>query len=227
MYVCKKSKKMTQIKACIFDMDGVLVSTEVYHFKAWQRLAQTVGIEIDEVFNENLKGVSRAVCIDLILEHGGIHKSQAEKDELATQKNVWFLEYIQHISPRDVFPGVLSFIQNLRAQGYSLAIGSASKNAPLLLQKMEIAHYFDAVIDGNKITEAKPNPEVFLRAAQELHVESKACVVFEDALSGVQAAKSAGMYCIGVGSPLHLTLADECITSFTEMSVDRIRSIQF
>lgn len=216
---------MGQIKACIFDMDGVLVSTEIYHFKAWQRLAQTVGITIDEVFNEQLKGVSRAVCIDLILAHGGIQKTPEEKDILAAQKNAWFLEYIQHIGPQDVFPGVVDFLKQLRAKGYKLAIGSASKNAPLLLEKMEIAHYFDVVIDGNKIEKAKPNPEVFLRGAQELGIAPAHCVVFEDALSGVQAAKSAGMYCIGVGSPEHLTRADECIRSFTEMSVDRIAKI--
>lgn len=217
---------MAHIQACIFDMDGVLVSTEIYHFKAWQRLAQTVGISIDEVFNEKLKGVSRAVCIDLILEYGNVHKTQAEKDKLAAQKNVWFLEYIQHISPQNIFPGVLDFLKQLRAQGYKLAIGSASKNAPLLLQKMEIAQYFDAVVDGNSIEKAKPHPEVFLRGAQELGIEPNYCVVFEDALSGVQAAKSAGMYCIGVGNQNHLTLADECIASFTEMSVSRIERIR-
>ncbi|HON51663.1 MAG TPA: beta-phosphoglucomutase, partial [Bacteroidales bacterium] len=214
---------MAHIEACIFDMDGVLVSTEIYHYKAWKRLADSIGISIDEHFNEQLKGVSRAVCIDLILAHGNVKKTQIEKEQLAAQKNQWFLEYIEHISPQDVFPGVIEFLTDLRANGFKMAIGSASKNAPLLLEKMQIAHYFDAIVDGNTIEKAKPNPEVFLKGAQQLGIAPSACVVFEDALSGVQAAKSAGMYCIGVGSKEHLTLADECISSFTEMTVERIK----
>jgi beta-phosphoglucomutase len=217
---------MAHIEACIFDMDGVLVSTEIYHYKAWKRLADSIGISIDEHFNEQLKGVSRAVCIDLILAHGNVKKTQIEKEQLAAQKNQWFLEYIEHISPQDVFPGVIEFLTDLRANGFKMAIGSASKNAPLLLEKMQIAHYFDAIVDGNTIEKAKPNPEVFLKGAQQLGIAPSACVVFEDALSGVQAAKSAGMYCIGVGSKEHLTLADECISSFTEMTVKRIKQIQ-
>jgi beta-phosphoglucomutase len=217
---------MAHIEACIFDMDGVLVSTEIYHYKAWKRLADSIGISIDEHFNEQLKGVSRAVCIDLILAHGNVKKTQIEKEQLAAQKNQWFLEYIEHISPQDVFPGVIEFLTDLRANGFKMAIGSASKNAPLLLEKMQIAHYFDAIVDGNTIEKAKPNPEVFLKGAQQLGIAPSACVVFEDALSGVQAAKSAGMYCIGVGSKEHLTLADECISSFTEMTVERIKQIQ-
>ncbi|HRS17992.1 MAG TPA: beta-phosphoglucomutase, partial [Bacteroidales bacterium] len=185
-----------------------------------------IGISIDEHFNEQLKGVSRAVCIDLILAHGNVKKTQIEKEQLAAQKNQWFLEYIEHISPQDVFPGVIEFLTDLRANGFKMAIGSASKNAPLLLEKMQIAHYFDAIVDGNTIEKAKPNPEVFLKGAQQLGIAPSACVVFEDALSGVQAAKSAGMYCIGVGSKEHLTLADECISSFTEMTVERIKQIQ-
>jgi beta-phosphoglucomutase len=207
-------------------MDGVLVSTEIYHYKAWKRLADSIGISIDEHFNEQLKGVSRAFCIDLILAHGNVKKTQIEKEQLAAQKNQWFLEYIEHISPQDVFPGVIEFLTDLQANGFKMAIGSASKNAPLLLEKMQIAHYFDAIVDGNTIEKAKPNPEVFLKGAQQLGIATSACVVFEDALSGVQAAKSAGMYCIGVGSKEHLTLADECISSFTEMTVERIKQIK-
>lgn len=213
------------IKACIFDMDGVLVSTEKYHFEAWQRLAATLGITIDEEFNENLKGVSRAVCIDLILKHGGLHKTDEEKQQFAAQKNEWFLQSISHISPQDLFPGVREFLMLLQTHGYKIALGSASKNAPLLLEKLQIAHFFEAVIDGNVIEKAKPNPEVFLRGAAALGVEPQRCVVFEDAISGVQAARSAGMYCIGIGSSQILTQAHFCISGLHEMNLDLLEKL--
>lgn len=217
---------MSEIKACIFDMDGVLVSTEIYHFKAWKRLAATIGIDIDEQFNENLKGVSRAVCIDLILKHGGLEKSQAEKNVLAAQKNEWFLEYVNsEITPQNVYPGVITFLTALKQNGFKTAIGSASKNAPLLVEKLGIKNYFDAIVDGNMITKAKPNPEVFLKGAELIGIKPENCVVFEDAISGVEAAKNGGMFCIGVGSPERLTKADFCIDSFTEMSIERILSL--
>lgn len=217
---------MAEIKACIFDMDGVLVSTEIYHFKAWQRLTETLGFTIDEKFNENLKGVSRSVCIDLILKHGGLQKTQEEKDALAAQKNQWFLEYVQtEITPKNVYPGVINFLESIRKAGYKTAIGSASKNAPLLVEKLGIQSYFDAIVDGNMITKAKPNPEVFLKGAELIGVKPENCVVFEDAISGVEAAKNGGMYCIGVGSPQTLTKANFCINSFTEMSIDRFSEL--
>lgn len=207
-------------------MDGVLVSTEIYHFKAWKRLADTLGISIDEAFNENLKGVSRSVCIDLILKHGGVEKTQAEKDALAAKKNAWFLEYVQtEITPANVYPGVIDFLQALKRQGIKTAIGSASKNAPLLIDKLGIRDYFDAIVDGNMITKAKPNPEVFLKGAEMIGVKPSQCVVFEDAISGVEAAKNGGMHCIGVGSEKKLTKADFCIQSFTEMTVERLQML--
>jgi len=218
---------MAEIKACIFDMDGVLVSTEHYHYKAWKRLADTLGIDIDEQFNENLKGVSRAVCIDLILQHGGMHKTQQEKDALASRKNEWFLETVnQDLSPANVYPGVVDFLRDLKAHAYKTAIGSASKNTPLIVQKLEIVPYFDAIVDGNMITKAKPNPEVFLKCAELLGIAPSNCVVFEDAYSGVEAAKNAGMYCIGVGAQARLPKADFCISSFTEMSIPRFADLK-
>ena len=205
-------------------MDGVLVSTEIYHFKAWKRLADTLGISIDEKFNENLKGVSRSVCIDLILKHGGVEKTQAEKDALAAQKNAWFLEYVQtEITPANVYPGVIDFLKAIKSKGIKTAIGSASKNAPLLIDKLGIRPYFDAIVDGNMITKAKPNPEVFLKGAELIGVEPSKCVVFEDAISGVEAAKNGGMHCIGVGSPQMLKKADFCIKSFTEMTYEMLQ----
>lgn len=217
---------MAEIKACIFDMDGVLVSTEIYHFKAWKRLTETLGFTIDEAFNENLKGVSRSVCIDLILKHGGLAKTQDEKDALAAQKNQWFLEYVQtEITPKNVYPGVIDFLKEVQSRGIKTAIGSASKNAPLLVEKLGIKSYFNAIVDGNMITKAKPNPEVFLKGAELIGVKPENCVVFEDAISGVEAAKNGGMYCIGVGDSTILNKADFCIHSFTEMNFDRLSDL--
>jgi len=214
-----------KISACIFDMDGVLVHTEMHHFFAWKRLAKTLGFTIDEEFNEKLKGVSRTVCIDLILEHGGIQKTQHEKNKLAEQKNKWFLESVSSINENDVLPGVIDFLQDLRKNSYKMAVGSASKNAPLLLEKMGITSFFDAIIDGNKIQNAKPHPEVFLRAAQELAIDPFECVVFEDAQSGVEAAKTAGMFCVGVGDPVVLFKADVCIQNFVDMNLLKLHKL--
>lgn len=214
-----------KIEAYIFDMDGVLVSTEKYHFASWKRLAETLGFSIDEEFNEQLKGVSRAVCIDLIVAHGNLQKSQEEKDMLAAQKNEWFLEYISEISQKDVLQGVLSFLQSAKQKNIKMAVGSASKNAPLLLQKMGITHFFDAIVDGNSITNAKPNPEVFLKAAQNMNVSPQKCLVFEDAQSGVTAAKRAGMFCVGIGNSEILSEADVCFPGFATISIEKLEDI--
>lgn len=216
---------MDFLQACIFDLDGVLVSTEVYHFKAWQRLAYSIGIDIDEEFNEQLKGVSRAVCIDLILQHGKQNRSNEEKQALASKKNEWYLEYISHIGPHDAFKGVENLLKELKAAGIKTAVGSASRNAQLLLKKLNLVHYFDAIIDGTHIAKAKPNPEVFLLGASHIGAYPQKCVVFEDAISGVQAAKAANMYCIGVGSAELLPQADAWIDSFANVSLQTIYSM--
>ncbi|MFO7869592.1 MAG: beta-phosphoglucomutase [Bacteroidales bacterium] len=213
---------MKKINACIFDMDGVLVSTEKYHFLAWRRLAETLGFTIDEEFNEQLKGVSRAVCIRLLLEYAGIHKSEAEKNELAQQKNEWYLEYISSIGPQDLLPGVLDFMNELQKHSIKMAVGSASKNAALLLKKLEIVHYFTAIVDGTQIEHPKPDPEVFLKGAEKMKVSPSDCVVFEDAQSGVQAAKSAGMYCVGIGDKKILSQADICVSGVHAISYNDI-----
>ncbi len=214
-----------KISACIFDMDGVLVHTEMHHFFAWKRLAKTLGFTIDEEFNEKLKGVSREVCVDLILEYGGVQKTQHEKNKLAEQKNEWFLESVSSINENDVLPGVIDFLQDLRENSCKLAVGSASKNAPLILEKMGVTSFFDAIIDGNKIQNAKPHPEVFLRGAQELAIDPFECVVFEDAQSGVEAAKTAGMLCVGVGDPVVLSKADVCIQNFVDMNLLKLHQL--
>ncbi|MDA3882794.1 MAG: beta-phosphoglucomutase [Bacteroidales bacterium] len=209
---------MNNLQACIFDMDGVLVSTEKYHFLAWKELAESLGFTIDEVFNEQLKGVSRAVCIDLILQHGGIDVSADEKQHLSDKKNTKYLKYISTISRNDVLPGVVSLLEELRKHGIKTAVGSASKNAPFLLEKLELTTFFDVLVDGTQISQPKPHPEVFLKGAEKMAVQPQNCIVFEDAQSGVQAAKSAGMYCVGIGNPAILSEADMCVNGVYEIS---------
>ncbi|MDR3180397.1 MAG: beta-phosphoglucomutase [Prevotellaceae bacterium] len=205
---------------CIFDLDGVLVDTAKYHYLAWKRLAKELGFDFSEQHNERLKGVSRMASLDILLEVGGITGlSEEEKQNLAAKKNAWYVEYINQMTPAEILPGVLDFLQQLKANGVKTALGSASRNAPLILERVGIAHFFDAVIDGNSITKAKPDPEVFLRAAQALGVPPDCCIVFEDAEAGVEAALRAGMKCVGVGNPDILHKATLVIPGFAELRV--------
>ena len=186
---------------CIFDLDGVLVDTAKYHYWAWKRLAKELGFDFSEQHNERLKGVSRMASLDILLEVGGIKDLPEEKQNLAAKKNTWYVAYINRMTPDEILPGVLDFLHQLKAAHVKTALGSASKNAPLILKRTGLARFFDAIIDGNTITKAKPDPEVFLLGAQALGVPAEHCVVFEDAEAGVEAALRAGMKCVGVGNP--------------------------
>jgi len=201
--------------ACIFDLDGVLVDTAKYHYLAWKRLAEELGFFFSEANNERLKGVSRMASLDILLEVGGItHLSAQDKLTMADRKNRWYVEYISKMTPDEVLPGALDFLQQLKAAGIKIALGSASKNAGMILQRANIAAFFDVVIDGNKISKAKPDPEVFLLGARELGVHPSACIVFEDAVAGIEAAIRAGMKCVGVGDPAILHRATIVIPGF-------------
>jgi len=208
-----------KIKACIFDLDGVIVDTAKYHYLAWNRLAKDLGFEFLPEHNERLKGVSRVRSLEILLEVGGLTFSEAEKERMATLKNEWYLEFIHKMTPDEILPGVLTFLSELRNAGVKIALGSASKNAPLILQQVKITQFFDAVIDGNKVSKAKPDPEVFLKAALELGVDPSLCVVFEDAEAGVEAALNGNMRCIGVGSPEVLFRANLVIPGFENFSL--------
>jgi beta-phosphoglucomutase len=187
---------------CIFDLDGVLVDTAKYHYLAWKRLAKELGFDFSEQQNERLKGVSRMASLDILLETGGIKGLSAEeKQDLAAKKNTWYVAYINQMTPDEILPGVLDFLQELKDLHVKTALGSASRNAPLILKRVHLMHFFDAIIDGNTITKAKPDPEVFLLGAQALGMLPDNCVVFEDAEAGVEAALRAGMKCVGVGNP--------------------------
>ncbi len=209
---------MTGIKACLFDLDGVIVDTAKYHFLAWKRLAAELGFDFSEEHNERLKGVSRMRSLEILLGVGGINMSDQEKKKAATKKNDWYVEYIEQLVPGEILPGVSTFLAELRERGLKIALGSASKNAPLILDRLNLNDFFDVVIDGSKVSKAKPDPEVFLRGAEELGVKPGECVVFEDAQAGIDAAKNGHMLCVGVGSPENLKGADALIPGFENFS---------
>jgi len=215
-----------QITACIFDLDGVIVDTARYHFLAWKRLTDQLGILFTEEDNERLKGVSRMASLEIILEIGNRRLDENRKQEYATLKNNWYIEYIKKMTPDEILPGCLPFIKELRNANFRIAIGSASKNTPMILERVGIQGLFDAVADGNTISKAKPDPEVFLKAAEMIGVKPGNCVVFEDAVAGVQAALNAGMLCIGIGSPKILTEAHFVVSGLSEMNLAKLRIIE-
>ena len=216
---------MSIIKACIFDLDGVIVDTAVYHYKAWKRLANEFGFDISEEQNEQLKGVSRVRSLELILQWGGVTKTEAEQEELAAKKNEWYVEMISHMTPAEILPGAKEFLETCRAAGLKTALGSASKNSMTILDKINLAGLFDAVIDGNKVSKPKPDPEVFLKGAEALNIAPANCVVFEDAIAGIEAAKNGGMKAVGIGSPDVLTEADLVVSGLNEMSLEKLRDL--
>jgi beta-phosphoglucomutase len=213
---------VTNIKACLFDLDGVIVDTAKYHYLAWKRLANELGFEFTEEDNERLKGVSRMKSLEILLEIGGLALDETSKEALAAKKNTWYVEYISKMNSSEILPGILDFLSSLKKNGIKTALGSVSKNAMTILTNIGIVNYFDAIIDGTKISNAKPHPEVFLKGAAELKVDPKDCVVFEDAQAGIEAAINAGMYSIGVGSPEVLNKANFVISSFEGMTINKL-----
>ncbi len=216
---------MSTVKACIFDLDGVIVDTAVYHYKAWKRLANELGFDFTEEDNEKLKGVSRVRSLEIILELGGVQKTEAEKEELATRKNTWYVDMINKMTPDEVLPGAKEFLQTCIDAGIKTALGSASKNSMTILEKTGITHFFNAVIDGNKVSKPKPDPEVFLKGAEELGVQPADCVVFEDAIAGVEAAIAGGMKVVGIGSPQVLNQANLVVSGLDKMSLEKLEKL--
>jgi beta-phosphoglucomutase len=211
-------------KACIFDLDGVVVDTAKYHFLAWRRLARELGFDFSPEHNEQLKGVSRMRSLEILMKIGGIRLSKKEQEEAANRKNSWYVDYITMLTPEEILPGVNRFLTDLKKNQIKTAIGSASKNTGLILQRLELNGSFDAVIDGNKVTKAKPDPEIFLAAARELRVEPSESIVFEDALAGIEAAHRGGMICVGVGDPDLLEQADIIISGFEQLTWERVKT---
>jgi len=203
------------MKGYIFDLDGVLVDTAKYHYIAWKTIAKEFNFELTPQHNEQLKGIGREVSLHQILQWAGKTLSETDFTDTALRKNKLYLEQISSIDSSELLPGVLNFLQLLKAHHKKIALGSASRNARLVLERTGILPLFDAIVDGTMVSKAKPNPEVFLKAAQLLQLPPAQCCVFEDAPAGVQAAKAAGMRVIGVGEEQVLCAADEVIPNFS------------
>lgn len=213
---------MKKIEACIFDLDGVIVDTAKYHFIAWRALAEELGFIFTEEDNERLKGVSRMQSLDILLGIGRKQFSEKEKLAMAQRKNRLYVSYIEKMTAHEILPGVREFLFELRSKSIKVALGSASKNSPIILERIQLWGMFDAVVDGNSVSQAKPNPEVFLKGAEWLRVQPKYCVVFEDAIAGIEAARNANMYCIGIGEPQILGMADLVIPGFDGFTFEKL-----
>lgn len=206
-------------KAVIFDLDGVITDTAHYHYLAWKRLAEQVGVPFDEVFNERLKGVDRMGSLNLILAQGNLSYTEEEKVALATQKNTHYQELISTMSPEDLLPGAVEALDRVREAGLKIGLASVSRNALTVLTSLGITDKFDYIVDASTIARGKPDPEIFLTAAERLGVKPEECLGVEDAVAGVQSIKSAGMYAVGVGDPAVLTEADRVIPSLQEFDI--------
>lgn len=207
------------LRGVIFDLDGVLYYTDRYHFLAWKALADRLGLPFDQRVNDRLRGVSRMDSLEIILSLGNRRYSQAEKEQMAEEKNQHYRTYLQRMGVEALAPYALNVLCELKSQGWKLAIGSSSRNAPFILERTGLGGYFDAVVDGNQITQSKPDPEVFLLAAHKLALCPAECVVVEDAASGVQAAKAGGFYVVSIGDGTALLGPDRSISKLTELPV--------
>ncbi len=206
------------MRACIFDLDGVLVDTAKYHFIAWRNLANKLGVEFSEHDNEQLKGLSRDASLDYILTKGNIEATFEEREKWKEEKNKEYLALVLKMNEDETLPNAKELLQELKDNNIRIALGSASKNAELILDRVNIKHYFDAIIDGTKTSRSKPDPEVFLLGAKALNCEPHECIVFEDALNGVKAAKAGGFYAIGIGEPKVLIEADQVYASLASIN---------
>ena len=204
-------------KAIIFDLDGVLLSTDELHYAAWKSVADELGIPFDRQVNNRLRGVSRMASLDIILEHGGLALSLEEKEAVATRKNDRYRALLMTLTPATVAPEVRKTLSTLKARGLKMAVGSSSKNTKLILERTDLKHYFDAVSDGTNITRSKPDPEVFLKAAAFLGLDPADCAVVEDAVAGIDAANAGGFLSIGIGDAASYEKTDRRINSLSEL----------
>jgi len=210
------------IKACIFDLDGVIVDTAKYHYEAWNKMAEQFGGHLSHEQNEDLKGVSRMASLEYILEKNGVTKTQEEKLELAAQKNEWYLEMIEDIGKDELLPGVEDFLNELVLKEIKIGLGSASRNATTILKTIGIDHFFEVFVDGNSVINSKPHPEVFLKGAKGLSVDPGSCLVFEDSEKGVKAANVGGFIPIGIGTPENLPEARVVYPGFLDIGFEMI-----
>lgn len=208
------------MKGCIFDLDGVIVDTAKYHYLAWKKIADELGFDFTLKDNERLKGVSRMASLDILLSIGEVRIGDEEKLRIADKKNKIYLEYILRMTPEEVLPGVKEFLTELHKSGIKVSLGSASKNARTILKQVGIENLFDAIADGTNVSKAKPDPEVFLKGAELLGLAPVECLVFEDAVAGIEAAHRGGMKCVGVGDPRVLKEADYHISGFEQLKME-------
>lgn len=216
---------MKNVKAFIFDLDGVIVDTAKYHYLAWKKIANELGIDFTHEHNELLKGVSRVRSLDIILELGNIVATQENKDQWLVQKNEDYLSYLVNMDESEILPGVMPILKFLKENKQGIALGSASKNAKPILEKTGIMDYFDVVVDGNDVSNAKPDPEVFLQAAKLLNASNENSIVFEDSVAGVQAANIANMTSVGIGDKEVLSEAQYIFSDFTQIDTSFIEAL--
>lgn len=208
-------------KGVLFDLDGVITDTAEYHYLAWKKLADDLGISIDRQFNEKLKGVSREDSLRLILAHGNRENdfSQAAFTELAKTKNDHYVEMIQSVSPKDVYPGILELLKSLKHAGIQISLASASKNGPFLLEQMQLTAYFDGIADPAAVQAGKPAPDIFNLAAQVIVLKPEECIGIEDAQAGIRAIKASGALPIGVGKAEQLGTDIPLVESTSELTI--------
>lgn len=217
---------MGVIKGCIFDLDGVIVDTAHYHFLAWKRLANELGYNLTESENERLKGVSRMQSLEIILDLAGISLNEKHKEMLAKKKNTWFIDYVEQMTPDEIFPGVKQLIREFKSHSIKVGLASSSKNAKTVIRLLRIQDEFEAIVDGNMIRHTKPHPEIFLTTAKKMGLDPQACVVIEDAEAGVEAALAAGMKCIGIGSPVLLQKANKVFSKTSDVRFSTLRELE-
>lgn len=212
----------SKIKACLFDLDGVLVDTAKYHYAAWKRLAESLGVPFTEHDNEQLKGVSRVDSLAYILNKGNIQSNQAQQQQWMDVKNEWYLALVSGMHQKELLPNVIPFLAELKSHDIRIGLGSSSKNAQLILDKTGIVNYFDTIVDGRHTTHSKPHPEVFVKGAQQLQCSPAETLVFEDAISGIEAAITGGFYAIGLGDARTLEKAHFVIPSLENFSYQQL-----
>lgn len=212
------------LKGCLFDMDGVIVDSAIHHFVAWKRLADELSIPFTEEDNHALKGLSRVDSLEHILGLGQLQLDEKTKIKLMAAKNALYLELVQGMRANDVLPGARELIEECVEHGVRVGLGSSSRNAQLILENVGLKPLFDTVVDGNHITLSKPDPEVFLKGASALELDPHEIVVFEDAASGIQAAKAGGFFAVGVGSEVQLGAADVVVPSMAGLTVQDLKT---
>ncbi len=208
------------MKACIFDLDGVIVRTDHCHFVAWKKIADQLNILFTEKSNQSLRGVSRQNSLEMILSMGNMTLGAEEKEECLAKKNSYYLAQIDTLNTSDILPGALDLLRDLKTHGIKLGIASSSKNAHHILHKIGLFDQFDEVVSGNDIANAKPNEEIFVKMAEKINVPPSCCMVFEDAVSGIEAAQNAGMMAIGVGKSDHLVGCNIQVPDLCELNFE-------